>query len=130
MINLEIIDGSKGSLLYPRISFSPETGMGLIAGESFMDDSKVFYGQIMDWIRDYESEFPGRKFELVLKLNYFNTSTSKMLFDMMLLLADLYATKKEQLHVHWYYPESDPELFDDITDMGLDSGVDINIETM
>ncbi len=130
MINLVNSADTIGSLLYPRISFSADDGRGMISGESYMDDSKLFYGEIMEWLRNFDEQHPGDKFELVIKLNYFNTSTSKMLFDMLLLLSELYEQKREQITIRWFYPAGDPDLLDDINDMSEDSGIEIQVVEM
>jgi len=114
-------------MLYPLVSFKYSEGKGIIMGESFMEDSKVYYFEIMDWIRQYETEYPEKPFEFTIRLKYFNTSTSKMLLEIMLLLSDLYGQKTDLLTIHWYYPPNDPDMQDDIIDMADDSGLDVHI---
>lgn len=126
MENLVVDPNQDGDFQNPYVSFLYEEGTGEIAGESFMEDSVSFYEEIMSWIKEFKSHNPEKAFALNLKLEYFNTSTSKMLFDMLVLLGDLYNENPELLSVNWYFDPEDDDMHDDIMDMAFDADIEIN----
>jgi len=85
----------------PKIEFS---------GKSFPPDAVKFYEPIFKWIDRY-SRSPSAQTIVNLKLDYFNTASSKILLDV---LYRFEAIKKEgnNVIIRWYYPQDDEDMED------------------
>ena len=62
----------------------------------------------MQWLDEYEKA-PSTQTELIVKLEYFNTSSSKCLIDVFRRLEKLHNHGSE-VHVQWYYEEEDEDM--------------------
>jgi hypothetical protein len=61
----------------PLVHFKT-TGELRIRGKSYPEDPMKFYGQVIDWVKELKNQdIP--KIELTVCLDYFNTSTSKLM---------------------------------------------------
>jgi len=89
----------------PTIDFDPETGLFEISGKSIPEDSLGFYEPVMDWLKEYVAN-PREKTIFSFKLEYFNTSSSKLLLDIFYILEEI----KEGLVINWYCEESDEDM--------------------
>jgi hypothetical protein len=98
----------------PRVSFDHETGLLQLRGNSFLDNAHEFYTPIIDWLREY-SKTPAPQTKVTLVLNYINTSSQRMLFDMLKVLGNIHSAG-HSVHVDWLYEEND----DDLKDVGED----------
>ena len=110
---------------YPDIDFNAETGNCLITGESFMEDSKIFYSKIEDWLNEFHETNKGEKLTLNIKLSYFNTSSSKMLYELLVLLQE-FSNNGQEIEINWYYNSDDFELEEDIIDLCYDIDIEVN----
>ncbi len=88
----------------PRVDFNAQTGFMLIAGISIPENTVDFYRTLISWINEYALS-PLPETTLVLKLEYFNTSSSVVLLDMFKILSKVIGAK-----VHWYYESDDVEM--------------------
>ena len=83
-------------------------------GDSFPENAIEFFGDIKLWLNEYlESDYGTFVFEC--KLNYFNSSTAKVLFDMMALM-DEYSAGENQATVNWHIAKDNRmmiELYED-----------------
>ncbi len=126
MENLIKNQESRGFFKYPKISFEAETGKCEISGESFMEDSRIFYNEIFDWLKEFNKENSSKTLEVEIRLIYFNTSSTKMLFEMLKLLED-FKNSGQEIIINWYYDEAEIELFSDIMDLCYDLEIEINV---
>ena len=94
----------------PRISFNANTGLLYIEGKSFPPDAVAFYEPIIQWLKEYIKD-PAFKTILRLKLDYFNTSSSKIILDILYLMEDLYK-QGHDVKIEWYYPEDDEDMME------------------
>ena len=92
----------------PSVLLNKEKGIFEIKGRSLPEDTVDFYRPIIDWILEYRSN-PNPVTEFVFKLDYMNTSSSKLVQDMLHTLEMIPGTK-----IVWYYMEDD----EDMEDMG------------
>ncbi|MFZ5939957.1 MAG: DUF1987 domain-containing protein [Bacteroidota bacterium] len=92
----------------PKIMLDPKTGRGEISGKSLPEDVVAFYQPVIDWIRAYAPEAPPQS-EIVFRLVYFNTASSKQLLDVMIALEKLAEAGKKVL-IKWYSIEDDEEM--------------------
>lgn len=104
----------KPGLDTPKIDFDPITGNLYIEGKSFPPNVTEFYKPILEWIDKYFKQ-PATETTLHLKLEYFNTSSSKIIMDLLYKLEDL-VKAGHKIKVIWYYPEDD----EDIQETGLE----------
>ncbi|TXI86217.1 MAG: DUF1987 domain-containing protein [Crocinitomicaceae bacterium] len=103
----------EGSAKTPTISFDTNGKLEL-KGRSIPENSVEFYKQLNDWIDAY-SNVPATSTIVDVKLEYFNTSSSKCILDLFKKLELLHRTGRETV-INWYY-ESDDE---DMQEAGLD----------
>jgi len=94
----------------PKILFLPDEGLMEIQGESYPENSVEFYAPIMNWLKEY-LEFDGsaNSIQFNFRLNYFNTSSSKSILDILDLL-EHYHEKGRNIEVNWYYEQDDEDI--------------------
>ncbi len=108
---MEIID-TKQDKSTPRVYMNAEENLFLIEGRSYMENPQVFYEPILVWMREF---LPVNQKESVLelKIDYLNTSSTKMIMDL-LDLWEKYFLEGKKLSIKWYY--------DGANDFGLETG--------
>jgi SiaC family regulatory phosphoprotein len=79
-------------------------------GKSMLEDARAFFKPVMEWIDEY-AENPNERTEIVYKMTYFNTSSSKLILDMMRKFATIYQNGHD-IEVHWYYFEDDEDMLE------------------
>ncbi len=87
---------------------NPENPFMEISGRSLPEDVVAFYDPILEWLDEY-AENPLEKTVLNIKLEYFNTASSKLLLDILLKLEDLSEADNDVL-VRWHYPDDDEDM--------------------
>jgi len=101
----------------PRVDFNSQTGFLHLAGISIPENTVDFYRTLIYWINEYALN-PLPETTLVLKLEYFNTSSSVVLLDMFKILSRVTGAM-----IHWYYESDDVEM----EEVGKDYANMINI---
>lgn len=110
----------------PSIMLSPDENLFYIRGNSSPEDVRKLYYPVIEWINKFieeilKSEFRPFNDENPLRfqfnLNYFNSSSAKFFFDMLVEFKKL-SPAGIPVIVEWYYDEDD-------TDM-KDAGVDLS----
>lgn len=118
------IPGSHDGYFVPTVDFNSETGICEISGESFLEETNVFYAPLINWIKEYiENKNP---ITFNCKLTYFNTSSTKSLLDIFKILKK-YEDEGGDVTVNWYYDEEDLDLEEAIEDYMIDTGLTINM---
>lgn len=97
------IEGSDDT---PKIIFDKKNGIFEISGRSLPEDSAEFFKPVFEWLEDYKKE-PNATTEFVVKLAYSNTSSSKLILDILLSLQEIKGIK-----IIWYYQEDDEDMED------------------
>lgn len=92
----------------PDIFFDADQGLLEIKGRSIPENSVAFYAPVMQWLNDYEKS-PSQETQLVIRLEYFNTSSSKCLIDIFRKLENLHR-KENPVTVVWYYEVVDEDM--------------------
>ncbi len=123
MENLKI-EGSHKNFFVPTVDFNATTGICQIFGESFLEDTMEFYNPVLEWFENYIDSVKG-PIALIIKLTYFNTSTSRSILDILNLLKD-YQEEGGEVVVNWHYDENDVDMGEDIDDYIIDTGLEIN----
>ena len=105
----------------PRVDFNPSAEQFELSGKSIPEDSLGFYNPVMDWLQSY-AQTPNFKTTFSFKLEYFNTSTSKVLLDMLYILE-----KINGVVVNWYYDEDDEDMEESAMDFNEVVDFEINL---
>ena len=92
----------------PKVRFNKTTGELLLEGKSFPPDVKAVFKRVLDWLDEYAKE-PAPKTTIKLKLDYFNTASSKILMDILYKIEEIHQAGNEVL-VKWYYPDDDEDM--------------------
>ncbi len=98
----------KGTFKFPTLNFNGETGILEIKGRSLPEHAIEFYAPVLEWMDKYKKS-PKSKTTVNVSLEYFNTSSSKLILDIFRRLKELHAGGNE-LVVNWYYEEDDPDI--------------------
>jgi len=125
MNNLVIAQTTSGFFKYPEINFNAESGVCLIKGESFMENSKDFYADINKWMLDFHKTSNDKPIKLIIQLSYFNTSSSKMLYELLKILQEIHDAGQE-VTIDWHFSAGDSDLEEDILDLSYDVDLEIN----
>ncbi len=88
----------------PRLSFNNDNGIFEISGRSIPENSIEFYKPLLDWMDQYVKQATIDT-TLIVKLEYFNTSSSKCLVEIFRKLEKLSKVK-----IEWYYDEEDEDM--------------------
>ncbi len=102
-----IIEGTSKT---PTIKFDTTGGTFEIKGRSIPENSVEFYKPIVDWLDTYK-ESPLAKTVVNVRLEYFNTSSSKCILDVFKKLETIHKAKNE-VEVNWYYEEDDEDMLE------------------
>jgi hypothetical protein len=109
----------------PFVNFNGSTGKCEISGESFPEKTAEFYGRLMEWLEKYIREVKG-PIDFVFNLSYFNTSSSKRILHIMILLQE-YQAKGGKVRAQWNYDPEDLDLEEDIEDLKTISKLDLKM---
>jgi len=93
----------------PNIQFDPETGQFEISGRSIPENSIDFYNPFLSWL-DTNLKHIKEQVILDVKLEYFNTSSSKCLVEIFRRLEKL--NEKISVTINWHYLEEDEDMFE------------------
>lgn len=94
----------------PRIDLPSKGGEGWIEGNCYPENAFAFFEPVMSWLRNFRKD-GGTRMTVNIKLDYFNTSSSKCLLDLFQLLQDANA-EGTQFRVSWLYCQDDPDMRD------------------
>lgn len=122
--NIEI-EGSHKNFFTPTVKFDAQTGICELSGESFLEDTAEFYKPLVDWLVEFTTKIK-KPIAFIIKLTYFNTSTSRCILDLLNVLKD-YEDEGGEVTVNWHYDENDSDMEEDIEDYMIDTGLNINI---
>lgn len=111
----------------PEIKLSPEENLFLLSGHSAPEDVRALYYPVIEWFANYAAELRDNpathtgENPLVLKidLRYFNSSSAKFLYDIIIELKNIHQTGIP-ISIEWYYEHDDNDMFDagrDISDI-------------
>ena len=109
-----------GAEFTPEIHLNHQTHEFLFEGVSRPENVTDFYSQVINWIADYESHLyknhvlGGKKFTVhtVFKYSYFNSASSKMIFNFLESLRRI-GMMGYELVIDWYYEDGDDQMKDD-----------------
>ena len=87
------------------------TGELKIEGISYPEDPMKFYSQVIDWLKELKTQnLP--TIEMSVCLDYFNTSTSKLVLYIFKLLENIYLINKSDVRIIWHYNKNDEDMLE------------------
>lgn len=92
----------------PFLVFDKEGNQFEISGKSLPEDVVDFYQPVLDWLNDYKKA-PNSKTEFNMKLIYFNTASSKMILDILMIFEEIVEEGHEVL-IKWFSIKSDEDM--------------------
>ena len=98
------------SRVTPLINFDPDEGILEMRGRSSPENAIQFYQKIIQNLDLYAESDQG-DFTANFAFEYFNTSSSKCLFDVFKRLVRIKESGKE-LNVNWFYEEDDEDMME------------------
>lgn len=112
------------NLIIERTPQTPEISLQVngdfsIKGISTPHNVQNFYQPVFDWLRTYKDSEPAR-INLVLEMEYLNTSSSRIFVDLLILINSLKASGTA-VKIVWRYEEDDEDVFDLGEDLRLSS---------
>jgi hypothetical protein len=88
-----------------------QSGEMKIEGRSILENVHEHYQPAIDWINSLSSPIP-KEINLTIKLEYFNTRSSKMLLNVLKSLEAIHLSDKSKVTVTWLYGEDDRDMFE------------------
>ena len=101
----------------PFVHFRADSGECMISGESFPEKTTEFYDRLVTWLKQYMEEVSG-PVDFNIRLSYFNTSSSKRILEILILLQK-YAESGGKVKCSWYYDPEDLDMEEDIEDLKI-----------
>jgi hypothetical protein len=98
----------EGTLRTPNILLEADNGKLEFSGRSIPENSIDFYRPVVDWVESY-LEHPNERTTIIIKLEYFNTSSSKSLFEIFKKFEGIFKSGKNVL-VRWFYDQEDEDM--------------------
>ena len=98
----------EGSAKTPSVSFDGEAGILEMRGRSIPENSIEFFQPLIDWVDAYGAA-PSKATRVDMKLEYFNTSSSKCILDLFKRLEKINDTASGVI-INWYYETDDEDM--------------------
>lgn len=92
----------------PYILLDKSTGTFEIAGKSLPEDVAGFFEPVIDWLEAYAKD-PLDQTDLHFRLVYFNTASSKLILDILMIMEEIKESGKG-VTVHWHSPAKDEDM--------------------
>lgn len=103
-----VLSGTKQT---PYVNFNAESGQLELSGRSIPENSFEFYNPLLVWLSDYASvALPQTHMKVYLE--YFNTSSSKYILEVLKKLKEIDELDDKEVHVEWCYDEEDDEMLE------------------
>lgn len=105
----------------PKVTLDPEKGFFEFSGKSLPEDVTIFYNPLLAWIENY-AQSPNKPTQVVFKMDYFNTASSKLILDILMKLEEIHE-EHDCISVEWHCREDDEDMeeageeFSDIVDL-------------
>jgi hypothetical protein len=107
----------EGTNVTPRVLFEPLKGSLEISGYSRPENARDFYVPLLEWIERFKewaitnqkNNPTAEPFSFKFRYVYFNSSSAKFVYDLILALSDLQKSNIP-LKIYWYFDQDDDEL--------------------
>lgn len=91
------------------IDFDPQSGVLKMSGRSIPEDSVDFFDPLIQWVRQYGMN-PQPKTVLDVYLEYFNTSSAKLILDIFKAAEEIQKAGTSQVEVNWKHDKGDVDI--------------------
>lgn len=96
-----------GTFETPAVILDSEQGIIELSGRSLPEDTIQFFKPVLNWVDEF-LQHPSPKAEILIKLEYFNTATSKVLLN----LLTRFENAKAPVEVKWFHFEEDEDMLE------------------
>ncbi|MBV8122680.1 MAG: DUF1987 domain-containing protein [Burkholderiaceae bacterium] len=103
----------------PEVDFKFDQHRLSLRGESYPENAAAFYGDIIEQLRGYLASCSRQQIALHIALAYFNSSSTKMLFNIIEALNHAVETGNTVI-VHWFHDEEDDTMLEFGQDLRAD----------
>ncbi len=110
-----------GSAKTPTIHFDGDTGVLEFSGRSIPENSVEFFAPLNEWLEVYQNHPKGETI-VDMKLEYFNTSSSKCILDFFKRLEKING-HSTTVRINWYFEKDD----EDMAEAGEDYGAIVSL---
>lgn len=94
----------------PEIILDKNQGIFSFTGTSMPENTQKLFAPVFEWINEYTKN-PNEETIVNFKMDYFNTSSTKSILDIMILFKEV-AKKGNMLIINWYFPEDDDDMLE------------------
>ena len=117
----------KQTSITPEINFSPDENIFIISGTSSPEDVRAMYYPVIEWTKifvddvleeEHNSFKAGIPLDLKIDLTYFNSSSAKFFYDILMEIQRLIKAEIP-VKVTWYYDEEDLDMKEAGADISL-----------
>ncbi len=109
----------------PEVLLDKSGGLIKLTGRSLPEDAKNFYKPIMDWIVNYASSTKINT-RVIFQYEYINSSSSKMILELLDLIKQVFEKKESLLYVEWRYLDEDDDMLEAGEDFEERAGINFN----
>jgi len=92
----------------PQIDFDLGTGVFSISGRSLPENAIEFYIPVLEWIDALLNESSSKQYIFEIKLEYFNTASSKQIAKMLLMIEKY--IESHDILIRWCYEKEDNDM--------------------
>lgn len=95
----------------PEVDFKFDVHSLSLRGESYPENAAAFYGGVISSLKAYIERQRETKIEVNIALAYFNSSSTKMLFNLIEILNGA-AERGNRVMLNWYHDEEDETILE------------------
>ncbi|MCQ2607480.1 MAG: DUF1987 domain-containing protein [Bacteroidales bacterium] len=99
----------EGSAKTPELNFDASTGIFDLKGRSIPENSVEFYKPVLEWLDQYATQAQA-KTVLNVQLEYFNTSSSKCILDLLKKFEKI--SENSDVIINWHYESDDEDMME------------------
>ena len=92
----------------PQVEFDVNKGVFLISGRSLPENAIDFYRPVFSWVEEAMQSISGKTIIVEIKLEYFNTASSKQIAKLFLQLENF--IEKNNISIKWFYEKEDNDM--------------------
>lgn len=92
----------------PEVILDQQGNRFEISGKSLPEDVVDFYQPVLDWLGEYRTN-PNPRTEFSFKLIYFNTASSKLILDILMIFEEM-VEENQNILVKWLSLKSDEDM--------------------
>jgi hypothetical protein len=98
----------KGTEDSPEVILDAENKVMEISGRSLPEDVATFYESVISWLEEYAKN-PDQETVFTFRLDYFNTATSKVILDILVMFEQM-IEEGHSVKVRWFYDKEDEDM--------------------